>query len=396
MTFDEARAQFPVLERYAYLNAGTNGPLTRATVEALTAQAERELLEGRSGRPQFEALLAARETARSALAAVIGVDPSLVALTDSTTRGCGTVLMGLGLGPEDEIVITDQEHFGLTGPVYASGARVVVTAADEEAILAAVTPRTKLLALSHVLWTTGRRLDLARLKEASGLPLLVDGAQSAGAIEVDATPFDFYTVSAQKWLCGPEPTGALYVRDPDRLRIAAPSYLAQSAYESSGAFTPKDGAARFDSGWIAFPVLAGLVAALGTHPEWRYERAADTGGALPRAAGRVRRGADAARALDARHVPAAGRSDGARGTALRARRGRAGAPGPEHGPRLVRLVDERRRPAAPRLGLQRTLTRGTCPGVRHDSADSAEPSGSADAGLAVRDMPRCQTRFAEV
>ncbi len=152
----------------------------------------------------------------------------------------------------------------------------MVTAADEEAILAAVTPRTRLLALSHVLWTTGRRLDLAHLKEASGLPLLVDGAQSAGAIEVDATPFDFYTVSAQKWLCGPDPTGALYVRDPERLRIVAPSYLAQSAYEISGAFTPKDGAARFDSGWIGFPILAGLVAALGTHPEWRYERAADT------------------------------------------------------------------------------------------------------------------------
>jgi len=276
MTFEEARAQFPVLERYAYLNAGTNGPLARATVEAVTTQAERELREGRSGRPQFDALLEQREVARGGLAAVIGVDPALVALTDSTTRGCGVVMTGLGLGPDDEIVITDQEHFGLTGPVHASGARIVVVPADEDAILAAVTPRTKLLALSHVLWTTGRRLDLAHLKEASGLPLLVDGAQSAGAIRVDAEPFDFYTVSAQKWLCGPEPTGALYVRDPERLRVAAPGYAAQTAYEPSGAFTPKEGAARFDTGWIGLPVLAGLVAALGTHPEWRYERAAET------------------------------------------------------------------------------------------------------------------------
>jgi L-cysteine/cystine lyase len=276
MTFEEARAQFPVLERYAYLNAGTNGPLARATVEAVTAQAERELREGRSGRPQFDAMLEQREVARRELAAVIGVDPALVALTDSTTRGCGVVMTGLGVGPEDEIVVTDQEHFGLTGPVHASGARIVVSQADEDAILAAVTPRTRLLATSHVLWTTGRRLDLAHLKEASGLPLLVDGAQSAGAIRVDAEPFDFYTVSAQKWLCGPEPTGALYVRDPERLRVAAPGYMAQTAYEPSGAFTPKDGAARFDTGWIGFPVLAGLVTALGTHPEWRYERAAET------------------------------------------------------------------------------------------------------------------------
>jgi len=276
MTFEEARAQFPVLDRYAYLNAGSSGPLARATVEALTAEAERELLVGRSGTAHIERTLGLREEARRGIAAVLEVDPTLVALTESTTRGCAIVLTGLGLRAEDEIVTTDQEHFGLLGPVHASGARVVVAPADEDAILAAVTPRTKLLALSHVLWTTGRRLEIARLKEESGLPVLVDGAQSGGVIRTGAEAFDFYTVSAQKWLCAPDPTGGLYVRDPDRLRVAAPSYLAQAGYEPSGAFTPKDGAARFDSGWIGVPTLAGLVAALGTHPEWRYERAAQT------------------------------------------------------------------------------------------------------------------------
>ena len=276
MTFEEARAQFPVLDRHAYLNAGSNGPLARATVEAFTAEAERELRVGRSGKQHFERMLELRQAARDGIAAVLEVDQVNVALTESTTRGCAIVLTGLGLHAADEIVTTDQEHFGLLGPVHASGARVVVAAADEEAILAAVTSRTKLLALSHVLWTTGRRLDIARLKEESGLPILVDGAQSAGVVWTGAEAFDFYTVSAQKWLCAPDPTGGLYVRDPDRLRVAAPNYLAQTAYEPSGAFTPKDGAARFDSGWIGVPTLAGLVAALGTHPEWRYERAAET------------------------------------------------------------------------------------------------------------------------
>ena len=274
MTFEEARAQFPVLERFAYLNAGSNGPLARATVEAFTAEAEVELLEGRSGRAHFEQMLQLREEARRGIAAVLEVDAKLVALADSTTRGCAVVFAGLGLRPEDEVVTTDQEHFGLTGPLHASGVRVIVAPADEDAILAAVTPRTKLLALSHVLWTTGRKLELARLREDSGLPLLVDGAQSAGAVPTGAEEFDFYTVSAQKWLCAPEPTGGLYVRDPERLRVAAPGYAAQTAYEPSGAFTPKEGAARFDAGWIGVPTLAGLVTALGTHPEWRYEGAA--------------------------------------------------------------------------------------------------------------------------
>ncbi|MGH2933193.1 MAG: aminotransferase class V-fold PLP-dependent enzyme [Gaiellaceae bacterium] len=275
MTFDEARAQFPVLDRFAYLNAGTNGPLARSTIEAVVEQAQSDLELGRSGLEWIERVLAMRDDARAGLAAVIGVDPAHVALTDSTTRGCAIVFAGLGLRSADEIVITTDEHFGLTGPAYACGARIVVADANEDAILAAVTPRTRLIATSHVLWTTGRRLDLERLRAESGVPILVDGAQSAGAIGVDATPFDYYTVSAQKWLCSPEPAGALYVRDPERLRVVSPGYLGQSSYEPTGSFVPKEGGARFDSGWTGTPTLAGLVAALGTHPAWRYERAAE-------------------------------------------------------------------------------------------------------------------------
>jgi L-cysteine/cystine lyase len=275
MTHDEARAQFPVLERLAYLNAGTNGPLARTTVAAMTEQNERDLAEGRSGMDYFHGMLDLREEVRAGIAAVIGVEPASVALTDSTTRGCAVVLAGLGLGDQDEVVTTDQEHFGLTGPLYATGARVVIVDADEEAIVRAVTPRTRLIATSHVLWTTGRKLDLHRVREETGIPILVDGAQSAGAIAPDVGELDFYTVSAQKWLCGPESTGALYVADPERLRVKAPSYMSQDSYETSGAFVPKEGAKRFDSGWIPVPALRGLEAALTTHPEWRYERAAE-------------------------------------------------------------------------------------------------------------------------
>ncbi len=57
MTFEEARAQFPVLERYAYLQAGSNGPLARTTVEAMVAQELRDLVEGRSGIRELPALL---------------------------------------------------------------------------------------------------------------------------------------------------------------------------------------------------------------------------------------------------------------------------------------------------------------------------------------------------
>jgi L-cysteine/cystine lyase len=274
MTPDEARAQFPVLERYAYLNAGSSGPLPQATVDAARAWLERDLAQGRSGQAFMEEVFELRERIRSGFAAVLGTSTELVALTDSTTRGCQIVNGGLALGGDDEVVTTDQEHFGLLGPLHASGARVVVAEAEEEALLAAVTSRTRLIAVSHVLWTTGRRLDIARLRQPDGPPLLVDGAQSAGAIRVDLAGADFYTISAQKWLCGPEPSGALFVRDPERLAVALPTAFSPRSHDTDGSFVPKDGARRFDSGWIGGPALAGLEASLGVHPDWRYEGAA--------------------------------------------------------------------------------------------------------------------------
>jgi L-cysteine/cystine lyase len=142
-------------------------------------------------------------------------------------------------------------------------------------ILACITPRTRVIALSHILWTTGQVMPVHELKREAGLPVLVDGAQSVGAVPVDVGDLDFYTVSCQKWLCGPEPLGALHVREPEQLRIGIPSYFAQESIDDDGHFVARAGAARFDSGWLATPALAGLEAALDGAPEWRFERAAE-------------------------------------------------------------------------------------------------------------------------
>ena len=174
------------------------------------------------------------------------------------------------------MVTTSEEHFGLLGALGTSAARVVVAEPDPERILAAVTPRTRLVAVSQVLWTTGRVLPVRELRERCGVPVLVDGAQSVGAVPVDAAGLDFLTVSGQKWLCGPDATGALVVGDPERLRVAAPSYFSQQGYEPDGTFTPREGAARFEPGWWSASSLSGLLAALRGRPEWAFERAAAT------------------------------------------------------------------------------------------------------------------------
>lgn len=276
MTFEDARAQFPVLERIAYLQAGSVGPLARGTLAAMQAEEERGLREGRGGSEQFTRILELRQVLRVEIAALVGVEPAQVALTASTTDGCNIVLAGLPLTSEDEVVTTTDEHFGLLGPLHVSGARIVVVPPDADRIVAAVTPRTRLLALSHVLWTTGQVLPVHELRERTGLPVLVDGAQSVGAIPVDGAGLDFVTISGQKWLCGPEGTGALVVADPEALRIGRPSYLSQDGYDLDGAFRPKPGASRFDPNLTPNALVAGLRAALAAVPEWGVERAGAT------------------------------------------------------------------------------------------------------------------------
>jgi L-cysteine/cystine lyase len=282
VTFEEARRQFPVLGRVAYLNAGTFGPLAQSVFDAMRDEHERALTEGRIlRRDVIERVLRVRGRIRARLAATIGVDAERVALTTSTTEACNVVVRGLAVGSGDEVVTTDAEHFGLMGALAVSGATLrIVPVRDRPAadiggaIADAVTPRTRLIATSHVLWLSGHVVPFAEVREAAGDQRLGDGAQGAGAIPVDAAGADFYTVSGQKWLCGPDLTGALFVREPESLPVALPSYLSQDSYDvSAGTFVPRPGAQRFDTHFTPVAALAGLEAALDLRPDWAFERA---------------------------------------------------------------------------------------------------------------------------
>jgi L-cysteine/cystine lyase len=281
VTWPEARALFPVLERYAYLNAGTFGPLARTTLDVMAKLRAWEGLNGRAGRPYFDEMLERRERVRSLVAEQIHVPVDNVALTQSTTQGVHVVVIGLGLGPGDEVVTTDAEHFGLTGPLVASGARLRVAkvrdapAADVyDLIEREVTPRTRLIATSAVSWVDGKVFPWHALRDATQVPVLVDGAQSVGAVEVDATGSDFYTVSGQKWLCGPDATGGLYVSEPESLSPRLVAYPSAETYDIAAAsWEPKAGARRFDPGFTPPNSVAGLEAALLNLPTGRFERA---------------------------------------------------------------------------------------------------------------------------
>jgi selenocysteine lyase/cysteine desulfurase len=223
------RAQFPVLETTAFLNAGTCGPLPRAATEALIGIAEHASAEGRAA-GYYETLLDTRDRLRAAYASVLGADARDVSITNSTSGGMVRVLLGLGLGPGDEVLVARAEHPGLLGPLGELRRRlgVVVREVALADVADAVTADTRLVACSHVGWTTGEVVPpLAGLDPE--LPVLLDGAQGVGAVPVDleALGCAFYAGSGQKWLCGPVGTGMLWVSPAwrDRLAPTGPAYL---------------------------------------------------------------------------------------------------------------------------------------------------------------------------
>jgi selenocysteine lyase/cysteine desulfurase len=220
------RAQFPVLRAKAYLNAGTCGPLPEAAVQAATAAMRTAADEGRAG-ARWERLQELRPLVRAAYAERLGALPEDVALTSSTSDGVARVLVGLGIGEGDEVVTSDTEHPGLFGPLIAARARgATIRAVPLADVRDAVGPETTLVACSHVDWVTGAVVP--NLSDVT-VPVLLDGAQGVGAVPINVAALgcDFYAGSGQKWLCGPEGTGMLWVNPlwRERLEVAAPGYL---------------------------------------------------------------------------------------------------------------------------------------------------------------------------
>lgn len=288
------RSHMPVLESAAYLNTGTSGPMPDVVAEAISTQMAHELRTGRIGKTYYTAVFALRQRVRESTARVLKATPQEIALTQSTGDGLNLVVGALRWHAGDEVVISDVEHMclplALAVPARKYGvqvrvARVGATSAETvEAFASLITPRTRLLAFSHVSYRTGDILplaDLVSLAHAHHIPVLVDGAQTFAAVPLDlpASGVDFYAVPGQKWVCGPEGVGATYVRsssaellDPGRL-----NYYSVRHMDDFGYYVPNPGAARLEGGTSSTPLLAGQAASLdwlyGTvGEEWAYTR----------------------------------------------------------------------------------------------------------------------------
>jgi selenocysteine lyase/cysteine desulfurase len=260
------RSEFPVFARRAYLNTGTDGPLPTRAVTPAAARLDRELQNGRSGAEHAASLGRMGEELRARLAGLIGASADEVALTHSTTEGINIVLSGLRLQEGDEVLTSDEEHPGLLAPLGTLQRRGVVVRQVPLADIADYTgKRTKLIAVSHVSWMRGLVAPVEELAAADP-PLLLDGAQGLGAMPVDVRTLgcDFYAAAGQKWLCGPDGTGVLYVRGDriEDLGVPWPSYMSLSDPAHPLDLAPAPGARRFDGGEAAGPIIAAVLGSL--------------------------------------------------------------------------------------------------------------------------------------
>ncbi len=215
----------PAALSHTYLNTGTLGPTPTSVLAATTAQ-ELEWAEVGPGHVPF--YLGAREEARHFAHRLEQNFPGgTVSLTENNSAGILNVLWGIDFQPGDEIITTDQEHgavlyavsavarrFGLRIKVAPLGHALGIVRAIEELL----TPKTRLVILSHVSHVTGWELPVSAIAEEIGhyprCRFLVDGAQALGNIVVDpqATGADFYVFCGHKWMMAPAGWAGLWVR----------------------------------------------------------------------------------------------------------------------------------------------------------------------------------------
>jgi L-cysteine/cystine lyase len=296
------REALPATAAGIYLNAGTCGPLPRETARAMAELEGIELHTGRADMAYWKDSAERMNEARAAIAAVLGTEPRRMALTHATTGGMNVATWAVDWHAGDRVVTTSLEHSGALGPLWALRNRLGVELAiadigsggDPAEVLGAldraIAPKTRLVVLSHVTWATGARLPIAEIAELAhsrGALVAVDGAQSVGAIPVSVEELgaDFYAVPGQKWLLGPEGTGALYcaesVMDRPRLTFAGYADFESLDLAAEGRLWPD--ARRFESAGFHQPSILGFARSTAwlsmyVGLDWMFERVARLAG----------------------------------------------------------------------------------------------------------------------
>ncbi len=215
------RQEFSDFSPLVYLNCAYQGAFPKVTVERVHQSVDLKSQPYRLNAPEYFGL---PDRVRAGIARLVGADPSEIAIATSATQGIGIAAAGLNLGPGDEVVVRAANfpsnlftwlHLQRKGVTV----KVVRSTSDETSlddVAAELTPRTRLLALDWVSYSTGYRIDLAAfgsmIHDRGGI-FVVDGTQGVGANELNlhALPVDVMACAGYKWILGPYGTGFAYV-----------------------------------------------------------------------------------------------------------------------------------------------------------------------------------------
>ena len=251
------RKQMPTTKDMTYLNTGWSGPSPVSVVEAIKERLEYESYNGPTTPEVLESGKQIDLQTQEAVAGLLNVSADEILLTANTTTGLNNVLNGLPWREGDEIITCSLEHASILLPSYhlrerrGVVTRVLQLASDEphDSILskveAALTERTRMVFFSHIEYSTGLRMPVEGIRALTkdrGIWMLIDGAQAAGHIPLDlpAIDCDFYSIPGQKWLLGPDETGALYVRQSmiPEIQPVDIGYDTALDYDREGGYVP--------------------------------------------------------------------------------------------------------------------------------------------------------------
>ena len=271
-----SRSRIPALKSQVYVNWGGSGPSPTTVLREVDRFLKRESRMGPFHPQVRDESKAALAGLRASVAKLFKARTDEVALMDNTTSGVNLAAAGIEWKSGDRAIVTDLEHPGgyLPWLMWRGRRRIKVdllkTGASDDELLsnldAILSPRTRAVCLSHVAWLTGRRLplrEIGRRCRKVGALLVVDGAQSVGQIPVDVgkTLADVYTLSGQKWLMGPQGTGAVFVRRGLRKKIRESGMGYRSSTKRSLpalTYTPQTSAMRFEVATISPALFSGL------------------------------------------------------------------------------------------------------------------------------------------
>ena len=216
--WQQYRDQFPVTERFVYLNHAAVAPLSRRSADAMKQLADEVLLNGSL---HYDHWMAAYEGLRNAAARLIGARGGEIALVKNTSEGIATIALGLDWRPGDKIVCFREEfpaNFLPWQRLVSKGVKLeVLSIEDSLDRIDQACQGARLLAVSFVNYLSGIRIDLNALGEICRRRdcfYFVDAIQGMGAfpIDVDQAGIDALAADGHKWMLGPEGCGVLFVR----------------------------------------------------------------------------------------------------------------------------------------------------------------------------------------